>query len=73
MRRPSDATRERLNEIADELAVIAAAAYAPSERDYAAALAAEARRIERACCRDQVAASAVIERRPITPYSPRPR
>jgi hypothetical protein len=47
MRRTSDATRERLNEIADELAVIAAAAYAPSDRDYAQALAAELRRIER--------------------------
>jgi hypothetical protein len=47
MRRTSDATRERLNGIADELAVIAAAAYAPSDREIAAALLLEAQRIDR--------------------------
>jgi hypothetical protein len=47
MRRTSDATRERLNEIADELAVIAAGASLPSEKEIAAALLLEAQRIER--------------------------
>jgi hypothetical protein len=43
-----DSVRDRLNEIADELAVIAAASESmPSEQAYAEALAAELRRIER--------------------------
>ena len=39
--------RERLNEIADELAVIAAGASMPTDREIAAALLLEAQRIER--------------------------
>jgi hypothetical protein len=46
-RTTSDSIQDRLREIADELAVIAAGASMPSERDYAEALLAEARRIER--------------------------
>jgi hypothetical protein len=47
MRTNDGTTRERLNEIADELAVLAAATHVPSEQEIAAALAAEVRRIER--------------------------
>jgi hypothetical protein len=43
----NDSPRDRLNEIADELAVLAAGVPMPSERDYAEALLAEAKRIER--------------------------
>jgi hypothetical protein len=46
-----DSVRDRLNEIADELAVIAASASMPSDRDFAEALAAEVRRIERSASR----------------------
>jgi hypothetical protein len=42
-----DSVRDRLREIADELAVLAAGASLPTEREIAAALAAELRRIER--------------------------
>jgi hypothetical protein len=45
--RTTEGTRERLNEFADELAVLAAGTSMPSERAYAEALLAEARRIER--------------------------
>jgi hypothetical protein len=46
MRVDSD-MRERLREIADELAGLAAATRVPDERDYAEALLAEVKRIER--------------------------
>jgi hypothetical protein len=50
MRTTSDGMRERLNEIADELAVLAAGASMPSDKAFAEALAAELRRIEAGSC-----------------------
>jgi hypothetical protein len=47
MRTCEVAIRDRLNEIADELAALAATAHAPDEREIAAALLFEAQRIER--------------------------
>jgi hypothetical protein len=50
--RTSDGTRERLRELETELLELAMGAAMPSERDYAEALAAELRRIERNTNRD---------------------
>ena len=47
MQTRAHSVRDRLNELADELAILAAATHVPSEQAYAAALAAEAKRIER--------------------------
>jgi hypothetical protein len=47
-----DSTRDRLNEIADELAMIAKGATVPSDKDYAEALAAEVNRLQRNANRD---------------------
>jgi hypothetical protein len=47
MRTASDGMRDRLRELESELIEIATAARAPEEREIAAALLAEARRIER--------------------------
>jgi hypothetical protein len=47
MRTCEESVRDRLREIAEELATLAVATHVPSEQAYAAALAAEAKRIER--------------------------